>query len=1040
VGADEDLAMRDEARRTLPLTQHRLVAGALAATLVLAGMLGQPSPSLAAKPAALAAAEYLASRHGGASSDFALVYEPPARVAANGEKLWAGKLVDRRSGRVSLVYRDARGHLGGPELLTGLERAAAARLSAMERKAGRTLREAVAAEISSGRQERLPVAIWLDADVSIAEEAVATEHPEVSWLEGRPLSNELSLVRSLRAELWTARRDAYAAAAAGVADQVAGMGGKVAYLSTTAPLVFVDLPAPAVAALAERADVISLGLEGRWQPAMSAAGPAVEANWTTGSTDRGAGIRVAVVEYHNVRRTGDLGGKVVKSRSTTGTLAYTRAGTFDHPTWVAGAIAGQSGSYPGVAPGASIVSSGTGGYGGSLAYDRRIIAAADWAISPSGGDADIVNTSLVQDTATGAEEGRRYFDSISYQDGRLAVSAAGNYVNFNGWQIGSPGTGYNVLTVGGVNDRGTAGRGDDRIWYVPGSNGSNWFDRPGDAWNSHGDYNKPNLVAPAVGVRTANGLAASGTSVATPIVAGVAAQLLANEPVLAAWPEGARAVLMAGAIHRVPMPNGSRNVDHEGVGMTSAYWTNLIASAGDNQFGGYRIDSLLPGETPVQQVSVRAGDRLRVALAWSSHTSGRNLSKTDVLRADLDLRVTGPNGSVIGSYTIDNSYEFVELTMPTTGIASIQVLQSRFDASSEPYGLAWAKVRDSKRPGVSVRVPAGGEPWAVPTSRVRATFNEPVLGVSGQSFTLTRRSTGRAVNTSVSYSAGSRTATLRPKQPLSPGWYEARLNGRVTDRAGNKLVGSTWVFRVVRGTPPPGGSLDRQVVLRPGAHTGYRFDAAGAVVGSKRVSLSSTSRPSANRRTTQPAKPGYWLRMSSGSLSGYWVRESSAARLIGKVGTSRFDAPRRVVLRSGTHVGRRFSGGAVSATKSYRAAATVKVTATERAVINGSWRLRISSGALAGYWVVESGAAYLPGAVQVTDLDEAKAVVGKGTRTAYRYQSNGTVLSRKTATLSSAKGTLVAAWAVINGRAAFHVIGGRWAAYWLGESPSVHLP
>ena len=46
-----------------------------------------------------------------------------------------------------------------------------------------------------------------------------------------------------------------------------------------------------------------------------------------------------------------------------------------------------------------------------------------------------------------------------------------------------------------------------------------------------------------------------------------------------------------------------------------------------------------------------------------------------------------------------------------------------------------------------------------------------------QTFTLTRSSTGRDERASVSYSASSKTATLRPDQPLAAGWYEARLTG-----------------------------------------------------------------------------------------------------------------------------------------------------------------------------------------------------------------------------------------------------------------------
>ncbi|HEX6140805.1 MAG TPA: cell wall-binding repeat-containing protein [Candidatus Limnocylindria bacterium] len=689
--------MRDGRRRVmrarLPLPgpiPALLLAGALLAASVLVGT----ERTSGGNPDGAAAAAWLGREHGKAASAFELVYERQATLARSGETMWVGKLVDLQTGAAELVYRDPSGTLGGSELPAGREEAAEARMSPMERKASPALQAATrATTMQTTTEDTLPVAVWISADVSGAEQSVIDRHPEVAWLAGRPMTDDLTLLRRIRGELWTARRDAYATAEAAVADAVASLGGSVAYSSTSAPLVFADLPPEAVAPLAVRDDVVSMGLEGAWAPSMSSAGPTVEADWSPGTEDAGAGIRVGIIEYHNVRGTGDLAGKVVGTWSASGTPAYTPSGSFDHPTWVAGAIAGQSSAYRGVAPGALIVSAGTGGYTPSLAYDRAIIAAADWAVSPGGGDVDIVNTSLVQDTVTGAEEARRFFDSIGYQDGRLPVSAAGNYVNFNDWRIGSPGTGYNVLTVGGIDDRNSVARPDDRIWYVPGSNGSNWLDRPSDLWNSHGDFNKPNLVAPAVSVRTANGLAASGTSVATPIVAGIAAQLLANRPGLAIWPEGVRALLTAGAVHHVPMPDGSRNADHEGVGMASALWTNRIAVAGDGPWGGYRIGALEVGQTLAQTVTVNAGDRLRVALAWSSRTSGSpQTGVADTLASDLDLRVRAPDGTLLGSYTLDNSYEFVEIAINTPGSATIEILPTRMDAGSERFGLAWAKV------------------------------------------------------------------------------------------------------------------------------------------------------------------------------------------------------------------------------------------------------------------------------------------------------------------------------------------------------------
>jgi putative cell wall-binding protein len=453
---------------------------------------------------------------------------------------------------------------------------------------------------------------------------------------------------------------------------------------------------------------------------MSSAGPAVQANWTSGSGDQGAGVRVAVVEYHNVRNSGDLSGRVVASYSTSGSIAYSP--TFDHPTWVAGAIAGRSGSYPGVAPGALIVSASTGGGPAGTARDRAIIAAADWAASAGGGDADVINASIGQDTATGSEEARRYFDSIAYEDGRLPVAAAGNYVTFGHWNILSPGTAYNVLTVGGIDDRGTAGRTDDRIWYYPGSNGSNYRDPAGTAWNSHGDFNKPNVSAPAASVRTANGLGASGTSVASPIVAGIAAQIISRAPSLALRPEGTRAIIMAGAINRSPMPDGSRSADHEGTGTASALWANRITNAGDGTWGGHRLGSMSAGQVVTQEINVVAGQKVKVALSWNSHTSGTSISnRTDRLTADLDLRVVQPDGAVAGSYTHDNNYEWVEFTAARSGTARIEIRSTRFEATAERYGLAWAKWSV----GTPIRI-AGVDRFATAAAISRSAFGAGV--------------------------------------------------------------------------------------------------------------------------------------------------------------------------------------------------------------------------------------------------------------------------------------------------------------------------
>ena len=696
------------------------------ATLLLLASLAVAPPSRAADPAGVEGQRQLAETLGGFPNDFELVYERTASVAHSEESLWAAKYVDHRTGEIHVVYRDAAaGAIAGIDLHAARVETAEAALSPLERKGDVELREAVVADEATGEADGLvSVGVWLEVDTSAAELAVVARHPELTWDGDRPLVADLETARAIRAELAAARAEARVAALEQLRTDAELLGGTVGYASTSAPLAYLDLPADRVDDLAAMPDVSSLGLERAWATTMSSAGPAVQANWSGGAQDQGAGVRVAVVEYHNVRNSGDLAGRVVSSHSTTGGLAYTASG-LDHPTWVAGAIAGRTG----VAPGAVIVSSSTGGgTTASLTRDRQIIAAADWAASAAGGDADVVNASIGQDTALGSEEARRYFDALVNEDGRLAVAAAGNFSTFGHWDILSPGTAYNVLTVGGIDDRNTAGRGDDRIWYYPGSNGANYRDPSGTAWNPHGDFNKPNVSAPAASVITANGLGASGTSVASPIVAGIAAQVISNLPSVALRPEVTRAIIMAGAINRSPMPDGSKNADHEGTGTASALWANRLLSPSDAPYGGHRIGSMSAGQVVTQDISVVKGQKVKVVLTWNSRTSGTSISnRTDRLSADLDLRVVQADGSVLGSYSFDNNYEWVEFTASRSGTVRIELRQTRFDSTSERYGLAWAKWSV----GTPIRL-SGANRYATAAAVSRAHFapNVPVAYVA----------------------------------------------------------------------------------------------------------------------------------------------------------------------------------------------------------------------------------------------------------------------------------------------------------------------
>ena len=111
---------------------------------------------------------------------------------------------------------------------------------------------------------------------------------------------------------------------------------------------------------------------------------------------------------------------------------------------------------------------------------------------------------------------------------------------------------------------------------------------------------------------------------------------------------------------------------------------------------------------------------------------------------------------------------------------------------------------DTLAPSVIARTPAPNATGVALTSTVTAQFNEPVMGVSGTTFTV--ENAGTPIPGTVTYTAGTRTATFTPTGSL-PGntLLTATLTSGITDTSSNALTGApvTWTFTTIADTTAP---------------------------------------------------------------------------------------------------------------------------------------------------------------------------------------------------------------------------------------------
>ncbi len=239
--------------------------------------------------------------------------------------------------------------------------------------------------------------------------------------------------------------------------------------------------------------------------------------WEAGLT--GKGVKVAVLDTGADLGHPDLAGRVAESKSfIEGQEVADRDGHGTHvASTVGGSGAGSDGKEKGVAPGATLAVGKVLSDEGS-GTESQIIAGMEWAAKDI--DAKIVSMSLgSREPSDGTDPMAQAVNTLSAETGALFVIAAGN--SGAPGSIGSPGAADSALTVGAVDSA------DEAAYFT--SQGPR-----------HGDQAlKPDLSAPGVGILAARSQLApgsglytsmSGTSMATPHIAGVAALLAEKHP------------------------------------------------------------------------------------------------------------------------------------------------------------------------------------------------------------------------------------------------------------------------------------------------------------------------------------------------------------------------------------------------------------------------------------------------------------------------------------------------------------------------------
>jgi peptidoglycan/xylan/chitin deacetylase (PgdA/CDA1 family) len=182
------------------------------------------------------------------------------------------------------------------------------------------------------------------------------------------------------------------------------------------------------------------------------------------------------------------------------------------------------------------------------------------------------------------------------------------------------------------------------------------------------------------------------------------------------------------------------------------------------------------------------------------------------------------------------------------------------------------------------------------------------------------------------------------------GWLDGRMKQSSPIRLPTLLLVALFVGGLVPAFVAPAAAA-LTVRLEAGPQTGHRFNAAGAVVLTKKVTLPSPVNVAADRRAWIAGR-GHHLRVASGTFSGFWIKESMTAYVPGLVVNTSYSPAVRAEFAAGNYLGYRFDAGwKIASTKRAVLSRASGAAISRRAVIHGRPFGEVVNGIWAGYWV-----------------------------------------------------------------------------------------